>query len=174
MLVSCQVEKSENFFVFTIKWPRGQGALPDNGMCCVEWFAGTLGRSSGGLAIENFCTPPSQSISSRPGASAGTKLQKFSIPAHHVATAHSWVFRLIEPLEEGEPLIGNRKIFREGLGKGGLTYFVLAAIPTSPNQLLIVYFYFIMLCNIKPTIRPLIVPLIIPLTTPLKQPKYTG
>ena len=38
-------------------------------MCCVEWFAGSFGRSSGGLTLEIFCTLQ---------ANTWTKLQKIS------------------------------------------------------------------------------------------------
>ena len=43
-----------NFFVFSIKWPRGQGASQDKECAVSSGFAGTLGRSSGGLAIGKF------------------------------------------------------------------------------------------------------------------------
>jgi len=48
-------------------------------MCCVEWFAGTLGRSSGGLALEIFCNAAFGGVPS---------YKKFQSPAYHVATSH--------------------------------------------------------------------------------------
>ena len=85
----------------------GENFSPQKRMCCGEWFAGSFGRSSGGLTLEIFCTLL---------ANTWTELQKIlrsCSPHRHIT---------FQPSEKFIPLIVQADIVdidRAGCGAAG-------------------------------------------------------